>query len=71
MKEKLESISMSSLRSVLKSRFEAEVQNQLCEVSSLADINARSKLALRDFCHLGLCRKKSWSSWSLVVLDLS
>lgn len=29
MKEKLESISMSSLRSVLKLKFEAEVQNKV------------------------------------------
>lgn len=29
MKEKLEAISMSGLRSVLKSRFEAEVYNQV------------------------------------------
>lgn len=45
--------------------------NLFREISSLADINSRSQLALRDFYHLGLCRKETWSSWSLVMLDLS
>lgn len=45
--------------------------NLFHEISLLADINSESQLALRDFYHFGLCGKESWSSWSLVMLDLS